>query len=136
MAAVKAAGNVTVTYNSNDITAYCDTAEIAASISELDTTDLASTAMEYIPGLADWTASLNVGNWDSTVDGYLSPDVVSPGTLRTLVVAFDDGSSEVTYTWTSNAFITGLTIGGSAADKIGMSGVSIRCNGAPTRAVA
>ena len=136
MAAVKAAGNVTVTYNSNDITSYCDTTEIAVSIAELDTTNLASTAMTYIPGLADWTVSLNVSNWDSTIDGYLSPDVVAPGTLRTLVVAFDDGSSEATYTWTANAFITGLTIGGGAADKIGMSGLSIRCNGAPTRTVA
>jgi hypothetical protein len=134
--AVKGAGNITVTYNSNAITDYINTANIAASISELDTTDLGSTAMEYIPGLADWTCSVEVTKWDATVDGYLMPDIVSPGTLRTLVVTFNDDTSTVTYTWTSNAFITAGTLGGGPNEVIGLTGLTFRCVGAPSRAVS
>jgi len=134
--AVKAAGNVTVTYNANNITAYVDSGSIAASIAELDTTDLASTAMEYIPGLADWTYSTNVKNWDSTIDGYIMPDLVTPGTLRTLVIAYTDASSNtVTYTWTTNAFITAGELGGEATGLVGISGLNFRCVGAPGRVV-
>ena len=134
--ATKGAGSVTVTYNSNDITSYINTANISASIAELDTTDFGSTAMEYIPGLADWTCSVDVTNWDSTVDGYLMPDLVSPGTLRTLAVVFDDGTNTVTYTWTSNCFIQSGEIGGEATGLVGISGITFRCLGAPARAVA
>lgn len=134
--AVKAAGNVTVTYNSNALTAYVDSGAIAASIAELDTTDLASTAMEYIPGLADWTYTTNVKNWNSTVDGYIMPDIVTPGTLRTLVVAFtDESDATVTYTWTANCFITAGELGGEATGLVGISGLTFRCIGAPNRAV-
>ena len=135
--AVKGAGNVTVTYNSNALTNYINTASISASIAELDTTDFGSTAMEYIPGLADWTCSVEVTNWDSTVDGYIMPDIVTPGTLRTLSVVFTDASSNtVTYTWTDNAFLTSGDIGGDATAQIGISGITIRCLGAPVRTVA
>lgn len=133
MPAVKAAGKVTVTYNSNALTNYCNTAEIAAAIAELDTTNLGSTAMTYIPGLADWTINLT-GNWDATIDGFLMPDVVTPPTtLRTCVVTVNDGTTTATYTWTTSAFVTGITIGGASTEKVGLSGVSIRCSGAPTR---
>lgn len=136
MAGVKGAGAVTVTYNSNALTDYINTASIAASIAELDTTDLGSTAMEYIPGLADWTCTVEVTKWDTTVDGYLMPDLVSPGTLRTLVVAIDDGSATATYTWTSTAFIQAGTLGGEATGLVGISGITFRCIGAPSRSVA
>lgn len=134
--ATKGAGSVTVTYNSNALTNYINTANISASIAELDTTDFGSSAMEYIPGLADWTCSVDVTNWDSTVDGYLMPDLVSPGTLRTLAVAFDDGSTTVTYTWTSNCFIQAGEIGGEATGLVGISGITFRCLGAPSRTTA
>ena len=136
--AVKGAGNVTVTYNSNALTDYINTANISSSIAELDTTDLGSTAMEYIPGLADWTCTVDIVKWDSTIDGYVMPDLVSaPSTLRTLSVVFTDASSNtVTYTWTSNAFITSGEIGGNATETVGITGITFRCVGAPTRTVA
>ena len=133
MAPVKAAGNVTVTYNSNEITAYLNDAQLQATIAELETTDLASTAMEYIPGFADWTCDLPFAHWDSTLDGYLYADVTSPGTLRTAVISFtDSGDTTVSYTWTSNAFITNYTIGGGATAVLGGS-TALRLVGAPNR---
>jgi len=132
---VKGAGSVTITWNSNNITSYVNTASIAGQIAELDTTDFGSSAMEYIPGLADWTANLEIRNWDSTVDGYLMPDLLA-GTVRTFVIAFNDGTNTVTYTWTSNAFMTAGTLGGSASELVSLTGVTVRCNGAPTRSVA
>ena len=138
MAGVKAAGHVTVTYNTVDITQYIDGASIAASIAELDTTDLASTAMEYIPGLADWTISLNVNNYVSAVDTAIMVDLVTPpSTLRTVVVVVTDAAAATaTYTWTTSCFLTGGEIGGEASGLVGISGVNIRCNGAPGRVVA
>jgi len=134
MAAVKGAGSVTVTYNSNNITAYVNSASIAASIAELDTTDLASTAMEYIPGLADFTVSLEAPNWDATLDGYIMPDLLTPA-QRTLAIAYSDGTNTVTYTWTSTAFLTAGTLSAEATGLVSLSGISIRGNGAPGRAV-
>lgn len=135
MAAVKGAGSVTVTYNSNNITAYVNSASIAASIAELDTTDLASTAMEYIPGLADFTVSLEAPNWDATLDGYIMPDLLTPA-QRTLAIAYSDGSSTVTYTWTTASFLTAGTLSAEATGLVSLSGISIRGNGAPSRAVS
>jgi hypothetical protein len=135
MAAVKGAGSVTVTYNSNNITAYVNSAAIAASIAELDTTDLASTAMEYIPGLADFTVSLEAPNWDATLDGYIMPDLLTPA-QRTLAIAYSDGTNTVTYTWTSASFLTAGTLSAEATGLVSLSGISIRGNGAPSRAVS
>lgn len=134
--AVKGAGNVTVTYNSNAVTNYVNSLQVEAAINELEATNFGSTANEYAPGLADWTTSFDIINWDSTVDGYLAPDIVSPGTQRTLAIAFDDSAGNtVTYTWTSKAF---LTNGGWSSEATGAttSNYSIRCNGAPNRAVS
>ena len=135
MAATKAAGNVTVTYNSNDISAYVNSAQIEADIAELDTTNMSSTAMESIPGLANWSFTASIPVWDSTLDGYLAPDAVTP-TQRTLAVAYtDSGSNTVTYTWTSNCAISSASIGGSA-DGLITSDYSFQCSGAPGRVVS
>jgi hypothetical protein len=136
--AVKAAGNVSVTYDSVDITQYVNTASIAASIAELDTTDLASTAMSYIPGLADWTCALEINNYVAAADTAIMEDLETPPTtLKTLEVEFTDAAdATVTYTWTTSCFPTGGTVGGDASGLITISGVVIRCNGAPSRAVA
>jgi hypothetical protein len=132
MAAVKGAGSVTVTYNSNNITAYVNSASIAASIAELDTTDLASTAMEYIPGLADFTVSLEAPNWDATLDGYIMPDLLTPA-QRTLSIVYSDGTNTVTYAWTTASFLTAGTLSAEATGLVSLTGISIRGNGAPSR---
>lgn len=129
MAIKKVAGNVTVTYNSNALTAYLNTASTNAVVNAIDTTDFASTGTESIAGLPTWSVPVG-GNWDGTLDGYLGPDAVSPPTtLRTLAVVFDS----VTYTWSSNAFISDYTINASSpTDGITWSG-TLTCSGVPTR---
>ena len=46
--AIKSLGNVVVTYNSVDITQYCNKADLSATIERLDVTDLADTAKSTI----------------------------------------------------------------------------------------
>lgn len=132
MAAAKSAGNVTVTFNGNNISAYLNDAQVQMVWEELEKTNLTSTAKEYIPGLADITATLPFAFWDSTLDGYV---YAAWGTLVTTAIARDDGATTVTYTWTSNSFITGYDLGSPAA-AIQAGQVALRLNGLPSRATA
>lgn len=136
MAGVKAAGNATVTYNSNNVTAYINDATLQMAIDELETTNLASTGKEFIPGMGDYTIDLPFAYWDSTLDGYLYADAITPGTLRTAAIAYtDSGGTTVTYTWTSKAFVTNYSIGGGATAVLGGS-AALRLVGAPSRATS
>lgn len=133
MAAVKSEGRVTVTYNSQNITQYCNSADLQAAVDRLEVTDLASTGKEYIAGIGEWTISLG-GYWDSTLDGYLAPDAVTPGTKRTGVIAFTDAAATtITYTWTSNAEIQDYSITSAVGGAIEWS-ATLALTGAPSRA--
>lgn len=115
MTALKGASNVTVTYNSNALTAHVNTVQLDNVIAELESTHLGSTASESDPGLAKHTLDIG-GDWNSTIDGYLGPDGMS-GTKRTCVIVFGPSGSQVTYTWTSQAFITNWQIQSPANGK-------------------
>lgn len=130
--AVRSAGNVVVTYNGQNITAYLNEAELSATIDELESTNLASTAMQYQPSLANYTMSFS-GDWSAALDAIIGPDMITP-VMRTVSIQFIENSVEVTYTWTSNAFLTGFTITSSATDKI-THAPALRLSGAPTRVV-
>lgn len=129
--AVKTRGNVTVTYNSNALTNYLNTTSVEAIVNEIETTHFGSSGAEKIAGTGNWTVNVG-GDWSSTLNGYLSPDAVSPpSTLRTLVVVIGASGAQATYTWTTNAFISNYTI--SADDpngKITWSG-TLAVSGAP-----
>jgi len=131
MAKVKAAGNVAVTYNSNALTAYCNSAALQATVDSLEVSDFSSDGKEYISGLADWTLPLG-GDWDPTLDGYLGPDVVTPGTARTSVIAFDDGTTTVTWTWTSKSFLENYTVSGDSPSGSLKWTATLRLSGAPS----
>lgn len=130
----KARGNVVVTYNSNALTAYCKQADLDATVERLETTNLASSAKTTIAGDAEWKISLS-GDWDNTLDGYLGPDVVTPGTARTASIALTGSSATVTYTWTSNAEIQNFKWGGQVGQTITWS-AELALSGAPTRTSA
>jgi len=133
--AVKGMGNFTLTYNSNALTNYCNTADLSATIEDLETTHFGSTGRESIAGIATWAISMG-GDFDSVIDGYLGPDAVTPGTKRTAAIAFDDdGGTTVTYTWTTNAEIGDYNITATPTGKIEWSG-TLRLSGAPTRTSA
>lgn len=132
MAAVKTEGKVVVTYNSNNITAYCNSADLQAAIDRLEVTDLASTGKEYVTGVGEWTISIG-GYWDSTIDGYLAPDAVTPGTKRTASIALTDaGATTVTYTWTTNAEVQDYSITSATGGVIEWS-ATLALSGAPSR---
>lgn len=132
--AIKSLGNVVVTYNSTNITAYCSQADLEATVERLDTTNLASTAKESIAGDAEWSIKLS-GQWATALDTAIMPDIVTPGTARTASIAFDGGASTVTYTWTSKAELQDGSISSQTGNFIGWS-ATLALSGAPTRSVA
>lgn len=134
MTARKTRGNVTVSYNSNALTNYCNQAELGATVERIETTHFGSTAKESIAGDTEWTIPLS-GDWDNTLDGYLAPDAVTPGTKRTAVIAFVGSTQTVTYTWTSNAEIQDYKVSGQIGGKLQWS-ATLALSGAPTRAAA
>lgn len=128
--AVRGAGHATVTYNSQNITVYINSVELAATVQELEATDLASTVAEYAPSLAEYNLSLG-GDWAQALDNILGVDAVAP-TVRACVIKFtDETGAWVQYSWTT-AFISGFSISASATGKIEHS-PSIRLSGTPTR---
>lgn len=133
MAAVKGAGNSTVTYNSNALTSYVNSVDLQNTIAELEATHLASTAQEADAGLGSYQLQMG-GDWNPTLDGYLGPDSLT-GTKRTAAIAFTAGGSTVTYTWTSQAFITNYSITTSATGKLEWK-ATLRLSGAGSRGVA
>ena len=133
MAAIKGAGNAVVTYNSVNISQYVTSADMTNTIAELEATVLTSTAEQTVAGLGSYEMQIE-GDWDKVLDDSLGPDSVS-GTLRTASIKYGSvAGSMVTYTWTTNAFITSYNITTAANEKIGFS-ATLRLNNAPVRAV-
>lgn len=126
----KARGNTTVSYNSNNITAYCTQADLERTLDQLETTNLASTGKTYITGDESNTIRLS-GNWRKAFDDIVGVDVGS-GTKRTVVITYTDGSNTVVYTWTSNGEISNYSIK-SPATGLRTFSCDLTLSGAPTR---
>ncbi len=134
--AVRGAGNILVTYNSVDITPYLNSAELANTVAELESTNLASTASGYTPGLPSYTLSLG-GDFVKASDSVLGVDAMTPARRAVVVKITDEDAAWVQYGWTNTGgygygFITGYNISGSAAGKIEHS-PSLRLSGSPQR---
>jgi hypothetical protein len=132
MAASKGAGRTTVTYNANPITNYLNQANLQATVNELEASHFGSTAQEFDPGLSGWTIGFN-GDWHATLDGYIGPDAIT-AVKRTVVITLNDGTSTVTYTWTSQGFVTNYNPQSDATGKITHS-AQLRLSGSPVRTV-
>lgn len=128
---LKSINNVKVTYNGTEITSYLNQASLQAVVNAIDTTVLNSSGMTKIPGLSDWT--INVGGfWVKALHDVLNPDTVSPpSTLRTLIVEIGETGDTVTYTWTTNAFISNYQWTADPTTAIPWTGV-LSVSGAPT----
>lgn len=126
MTALKSAGNVTVTYNSNAATAYINSVDLQNTVAELEATNLSSTGEESDAGLVNSTLNIG-GDHNSTVDGYFGPDSLT-GTKRTAVIVING----VTWTWTSKAYITNYKVTADAKGKttwsaqLRLSGLGVR----------
>jgi hypothetical protein len=131
--AVKTIGNVDVSYDSNALEAYLNTASMEAIVNAIDTTNLASTANEQTPGSAAWSVAVG-GQWSPTLDGYLAPDAVTPpSTQKNLVVVIGEAGSTATYTWTANAFVGNYTIDASDMQGVITWSGTLSVSGAPVR---
>lgn len=132
---VKGPKNVTFTYDSVNMTAYVDQVDLNMTVAELETTNLDSSAQEFEPGLGGHTLDIGITKWDKVVDDKLGPDTLTPA-KRTAAIAFkDDSGDTVTYTWTTNCFVTGYTISGGATGKV-TGKPKFRLSGNPVRAVS
>lgn len=134
MAGYKAQGNVTVTYNSNALTNYVNQADVASTLAQIDVTTLGDSGKVNIVDAAEWSISIG-GPWHPTLDGYLAPDAVTPGTKRTAVIVYSNGTNSATYTWTSNAEIGNYQIQSAPGGAITWS-ATLTLSGAPTRTTA
>ena len=132
---VKGPGNVSLTVNAVNLTAYVDETDLQMAVAELEETNLASTAQEFIPGLANYQADIKITKWDLVVDNVFGPLMLNPAMVTAIIVYTDASGDTVTYTWTNNAFVTGYNIGGSASGKV-TSGPKLRLSGNPGRAVS
>ena len=131
MSTKKVAGSVTVIYNTVEITNYLNTASLNAVVNQIDTTDFGdSSGKTQIAGLSDWEVPIG-GPWDALIlDPLLSADMIAPpATLRTLAVGIDT----VTFTWTTNAFITDYKISGSSPTDGLTWSATLKASGVPTR---
>jgi YD repeat-containing protein len=132
---VKGPKNCTFTLNSVNLTAYVDQVDLNMAVAELETTNLDSSAQEFIPGLPSYDASIAVTKWDKVVDDVLGPLALTPAKV-TAAIGFTDASGDtVTYTWTSQAFVTGYNLSAQATGKI-TSGPKVRFSGLPGRVVS
>ena len=131
---VKGPKNCTFTLNGVNLTGYVDQVDLNAAVAELETTNLDSSAQEFIPGLPSYDASIAVTKWDIVVDNVLGPLMLAPAMVTAVITAKDASGDTATYTWT-NAFATGYNIAGAATGKV-TSAPKIRLSGNPTRTVS
>ena len=134
MAGYKSQGNTTVTYVTTEITDFVNQADMSSTLAKIDVTRLGDTGKVNIVDAAEW--SINIGGpWHPTLDGFLAPDAVTPGTKRTAVIAYTNGASTVTYTWTANAEVGNWNITSAPGGAITWS-ATLTLSGAPVRTVA
>ncbi|MCB0025625.1 MAG: hypothetical protein KDD91_21475, partial [Caldilinea sp.] len=62
-------------------------------MAELEETNLASTAQEFIPGLANYQADIKITKWDKVVDDVFGPLMLNPA-MVTAVIAVTDASGD------------------------------------------
>ena len=130
---VRGMSNTLVTYNSQSLTAYANQADVQTTLNQIEVTNLASTAKEFISEPSEWTIRI-AGMFDIASDTILGPDVVTPGTKRNAVISFIEGGQTLSYTWTANAEIGNYQITSTPTGMIGWS-AELKLSGSPARAV-
>lgn len=129
--ATKTEGGITVTYDSQAMTNYCNSHDLQMTVDKLESTNFGSDGKEYEAGLGDFSIGMG-GDWDPVVDGKFGPDSVTPTTGRTAVITISDGTTTVTYTWTTKAGVENYNVSGATGSLIGWT-ADLILSGAPTR---
>ena len=130
---IRSMSNVIVIYNAQDITGACNSAQLAATVNEIETTTLASTGRETTPGQTEWRIECG-GPWSQALDTVLSPDVITPPTSkRNASIQFGQTGNRVLYTWTAAAFVAGYNVDASnPSEALSWTGTLV-LSGAPVR---
>lgn len=131
MSALLTAGNIVVNFAGQNITAHCNTADLQATVTELEATDFASTGEESDPGMTGYKINLG-GDWSDTIDDILGPEAITPTKKDASLVVGPSGST-VTYAWTAAAFLSSYQF--SFSDPKGKATWSavLNLSGAPSR---
>ncbi len=132
---VRGPKNCTFTLNGVNLTQYVEQVDLNMTVAELETTNLDSSAQEFIPGLPGYDASITVTRWDRVVDDVLGPLAIAPARVTAVIAFRDAGNNTITYTWNTQAFVTGYGISAAATGKI-TSSPTLRLSGVPTRTVS
>lgn len=135
---VRSIGNMVVTYNGTNITAYLNQASLEMIADEIDTTNLASTAQEKSAAVPGFSVPVG-GFWMAALDAVLGAAAISPptSTLHALIVQIGPSGNRATYTWTASAtvgaFVSDYKI--EASDPMSMLtwSATLAVSGAPTR---
>lgn len=133
---IKAMSNVIVMYDGTDITGACNTAQLAATVNEIETTTLASTGKETTPGQSEWSIDVG-GPWSKALDDEFGADIVEgQSTKKNCSIKFGPttpAGNQVTYTWTAKAMISNYNIDASnPSEALNWSGTLV-LSGAPAR---
>lgn len=131
---IQSMGNTVVLYDGHDITAALQAASLQATIDELETTNLASTAVETRPAPSKWSIAFN-GYWSRELDDIIAPDVLNPpANGKPASIEFGDATGgKVKYDWAAKAFISNWSIGGGAPADYIPHDTSLNVSGAPQR---
>ena len=124
----KAGGNVTLTLNAVDITAYVDNSKLEGIVKSFESTVFSSTATEHIPTTGAWAFPLG-GKYSIASDNVLAP-LAMQKTNVTFAVKF----GVVQYSWALAFFADFRVESSSPRDPVQWM-ASLAALGAPVRAI-
>lgn len=127
-------GNVTVTYDSTELTDYCNTQDLQMAIDKLESTHFGSTGKEYVQGYGDYSIGLG-GDFAMAIDDEFGADVIAGAGDKTTVITISDGTETVTYTWTTASSVENYNISAATGQLIQWT-ADLMLSGAPSRSVA
>lgn len=119
------AGNYTFTFDSLDTTSQCDKVDLEEIVAELEATFGDATATASEPGLKTYKITAS-GAWSKALDAKLRA-----AGKKTAVLTVGSGANLVTYTWTTQAFVTNYKRTLGAKDRIDWS-ATFNLSGLPT----
>ncbi len=119
------AGNFTFTFDSLDTSGQLDKADLDETVAELEATFANSTATGSEPGLKTFKITAS-GAWSKALDAKMR------GTgKKTAVLTIGSGGELVTYTWTTQAFVTNYKRTMGSKDRVDWS-CTYNLSGLPT----
>lgn len=118
------AGNYTLTYDGLNVTSQCDKADLEETVAELEATFGDSTGVAAEPGLKTFKITAS-GAWSKALDAKLR----SSG-KKTAILTVGSSTELVSYTWTTQAFISNYKRTMAATERLNWS-ATINLSGLP-----